>query len=135
MESIRAARALLTLLGGYPDLPGPVGYGYLEADGPGLSLSPAGAGRTVRYIAGGFRRELPFALTVRVQPSGDDDRLAAGALLEDMAAWAEDHAGDPPLDGGGRWSLQAAGAAALVQRRPDGCEDHQIQLIMSYEVI
>ena len=136
-ESEQAQRALLEWFMGYPDLPAKITFESLPDDGPGLCLATVQAAHRLKsYIAGGYLAQYQFNLIYRIQPTDDEDQLAAVELLNQMGAWAEQNEAKPQLtEPACVRQLTRTNNAAILAAYEDGSRDYQIAMTMTWEVI
>lgn len=140
-ETDQISRALLDWLNQYPDKPtSGIDYEYLDADSVGMALSTVQSTyKTRQYITGGYQAQYQFKLIYRVQPmgpTGNEDRIAADGLLNDIADWASARPDKPDIGPGRKiLRIESNTRSTLFARYQNGDEDHQIFMTMTYEVI
>lgn len=136
-EEDKVTRALLSWLNEYPDKPETINFEYLEDDAPSMAMSLIqGVYKTRRYILGGYEAECQFKLIYRLQPSNNNQRLAADETLNAIADWATTRPDGPEIGYGRKFRRMVSNTrAALFGRYENGDEDHQILMTMTYEVI
>jgi len=135
-EHDSVGRSLLVWLNEYPDLPVMlINYESLTDEAPSMSISAIqGTYKTKTYLRGAYAAQYQFKLIYRVKPGkGNDNRLKADELLDDMAAWAVNRTDRPNLGERLRFTKMVINShAALFARYEDESEDHQILMTMEY---
>ena len=136
-ESEQVQRALLEWIMTYPELPAAISFESLPENGPGLCLSTIQAAHRLKsYIAGGYLAQYQFNLIYRIQPTDDEDQLAAVELLNRIGAWAEQKETKPNLpDRASVRQIVRTNNAAIFAAYEDGSRDYQIAMTMTWEVI
>lgn len=138
VETDQIARALLVWLNTYPDKPvALIDYECLEGDMESMSVSEIqGAYKTRQYIDGGYEAQYQFKVIYRTSSLNSlDKRLKAAEMLNRFADWVVDEGGSPVLGEGKTFKKATTNArATLFARYPDGSEDWQVLMTMTYEV-
>lgn len=136
-ETETVQRKLRDWLNTYPDLPTSISFENLPADDVGLCVSTIqSAHKLKQYIVGGYLAQYQFNLIYRLQPSTDDEQLAAVELLNQIGAWAEQTEPKPVIsDAATVLSVSQETNAALQAVYEDGTKDYQISMNMKWEVI
>lgn len=138
-EEDKISRSMMAWINAYPDLPQSitrVDFEQLPADKPGMSLSVTqGTYITRAYITGGHEAQYEFTVLYRIKPgTSNDARLKADEALNAFGDWALNNW--PDLGAGIRVTkLEITARAALLVPYENGSEDHQILMILNYEVI
>lgn len=137
-ENDQISRLFLAWLNQFPDKPvKTINYEYLKAKEPDMALSTIQAAyKTRQYITGGYEAQYQFKIIYRIQPDGNDSRLKADELLNRLGGWAASRQDKPALGDGIRCiRIEATTRSSLFARYEGGDEDHQILMLMTYEVI
>lgn len=137
-EQEQISRLLLAWINQFPDKPvNVVNYEFLKDGEPSMALSTIQAAYKLRqYITGGYSAQYQFKIIYRVQPTTNNDRLKADELLNAFGDWATSRSDLPVLGDGIRCQkVEATTRSSLFGRYENGDEDHQILMIMNYEVI
>lgn len=132
-------RKVLIWLNSYQDFPKGVGLivpePMLQEKQDGMELSVIQNGITNRYIYGGHKAEIQFAIFYRIyKPSGPDRRLKAMQALNQLGVYACSTI--PDLGSGVNFiRCEVTSQAAFLAPDESGDEDYQILMNMTYEVI
>lgn len=133
------SRAMLTWANTFPDKP--VGTIYYEnlhmrtGEETAMALSTIqGAYINKRYICGGYEAEYQFKIIYRIKPGNSNhDRLSADELLNRFGDWARVQ--KPNL---GEYiraiRIEPTTQSSKFAAYPDGYEDYQILMKLTYEV-
>lgn len=139
-EVDRISRHMLAWANTFPEKPVDIiNYEFLNAGtggGTGVALSTIqGTHITRRYILGGYQGEYQFKLICRIRPGNSNDmRLSADELLNRFGDWAREEL--PSLGDGIRAvKVEPTTQSSKIAAYEDGCEDYQILMKLTYEVI
>lgn len=136
-EQDKVSRAVLECLNQYPDKPVPkVNYESLANDKEDMALSVIQAAyKAEEYIDGSYLAEYQFKIIYRSQPDGTDGRLRADETLNQMADWLVGQTDNIDLgEGKTVREILCRSRSSLFGRYNDMSEDHQILMVMNYEV-
>ena len=110
--------------------------GIAAGEETGMALSMIQSDHiTRRYILGGYQAVCQFKVIYRIKPGNSNDkRLAADELLNAFGDWA---CSNPPDLGDGVHVLRVEPTtrSSKFAAYPDGYEDYQILMKLTYEVI
>lgn len=137
-EQEQISRLMLAWVNQFPDKPvSLINYEFLKDGEPSMALSTIQAAyKTRKFITGGYEAQYQFKVIYRVQPTTNNDRLKADELLNSLGDWATAREDLPVLGDGIRClKVEATTRSSLFARYENGDEDHQILMIMNYEVI
>ncbi len=137
-EQEQISRLMLAWVNQFPDKPvSLINYEFLKDGEPSMALSTIQAAyKTRKFITGGYEAQYQFKVIYRVQPTTNNDRLKADELLNSLGDWATARENLPVLGNGVRClKVEATTRSSLFARYENGDEDHQILMIMNYEVI
>lgn len=133
-EAEQVARAVRAWLNTNPDLPeSMVDVAFLGEEGGLAILTTQAAYKTREYICGGYEAQYQFDIYYRTIPTTVNERLAADEILNNLATWAEVHKPELP-DVCKNARVYRTTNAALVSVMQNGAEDHNIQMMIKYEV-
>lgn len=133
-------RVMAAWLYQFPDKPDGLinNFDYLLDGVPNMALSPIQSPRVVGkpYILGGYKGQYQFKVLYRAQPTTNNARLEMDEFLDRLGNWAASRKDLPVIgDGAQCIKIEVLTPAALYGRLENGDEDHQILMIMTYEVI
>lgn len=113
-----------------------IAFEYLPDDTTSMAIITIQSAYKIRqYISGGYRAQYQFKVVYRLQPTTDDERLAADEILNRLGIWAETNPEKPVLEGRGKViSVRRDSSAAMFAAYDDGSQDHQILMTLIYEV-
>lgn len=136
-ETDNVSRSVLSWINRYPEKPVRlIEFEDLEAGKPSMALSTIqGAYKIKTYIYGGYLAQYQFKIVYRVQPSSNNDRLAADEVLNNLGDWLSS-SGDLPEIGNSKKVVQVVfdARSSVFGAYDNGDEDHQILMTMTYEV-
>lgn len=137
-ERDKIDRKVLLWLNTFPEKPAAAftTQSHLPPDGAGMALGAlTSAYINWRDILGGYEAEYQFRVIYRIMPAGSVDKsLLADELLNRLGDWAVRN----PPDLGDGIQVRAAeptSQAELYGVYENGCEDHQILMKLTYEVM
>lgn len=138
-EESRIARTVLAWLNASGALPvSAIRYEMLETGVPNMAMSlTSGTYKTRQFVTGGYQAQMKFALLYRIQPGDSgDQRLHGDETLNALGDWASDPANLPEL------GERCKARSVVIERRAlavagfdTGDEDHEIALMLNYEVL
>lgn len=133
-ETAQIARTVLAWLNTCPAMPRPIQFEYLEPEGVCMALATVpDAYKTARFVTGAYLAQYRFKVIYRMQPSDNEDRLAADETLNALADWAVQPENRPDLGEALCRDVRCDARSSILATREDGSEDRQILMTVTYK--